>query len=224
MNFRVDGKEIDWEPKNLIIAGYTAKDQAALRAHIEELAKIGVPAPQTVPMIYQLSPELLSTESEITTVRNDSSGEAEVVLLNIRGEWYVGIGSDHTDRVLEATSIQKSKQVCAKPISNELWPLSSIEDYWDEIQLKSWYSINGEVQLYQSGQLGEFLSPKELIQIVESRGYSTSETALFCGTPPIISNEFLYGEEFKAKLYNPRDNKKINLAYQTKILKDAEVV
>ena len=126
------------------------KRSDALRAHIEELEKIGVPAPQTVPMIYQLSPELLSTETEISTVRNDSSGEVEVVLLNIEGEWYVGIGSDHTDRVLEAVSIQKSKQVCAKPISKELWPLSSIEDHWDDLQLKSWYSVNGEVQLYQS--------------------------------------------------------------------------
>lgn len=224
MKFYVNDKEIGWDPKNLIIAGYTAKDQDALRAHIEELEKIGVPAPQTVPMIYQLSPELLSTETEISTVGNDSSGEAEVVLLNIRGEWYVGIGSDHTDRVLEATSIQKSKQVCAKPISSELWPLSSIEDHWDEIQLKSWYLINGEEQLYQSGKLGEFLSPKELIQIVNARGYATSETALFCGTPPIISNEFLYGEQFKAELYSTRNNRKIKLAYQIKILKDAEVV
>ena len=47
------------------------------------------------------------------------------MLLNIEGEWYVGIGSDHTDRVLEAVSIRKSKQVCAKPISKELWPLST---------------------------------------------------------------------------------------------------
>ena len=171
MKFYINGKEINWEPKNLIIAGYTAKDQDALRAHIEELEKIGVPAPQTVPMIYQLSPELLSTETEISTVRNDSSGEVEVVLLNIEGEWYVGIGSDHTDRVLEAVSIQKSKQVCAKPISKELWPLSSIEDHWDDLQLKSWYSVNGEVQLYQSGKLEEFLSPKELIEIVEARDY-----------------------------------------------------
>lgn len=224
MKFYINGKEINWEPKNLIIAGYTAKDQDALRAHIEELEKIGVPAPQTVPMIYQLSPELLSTETEISIVRNDSSGEVEIVLLNIEGEWYVGIGSDHTDRVLEAVSIQKSKQVCAKPISKELWPLSSIEDHWDDLQLKSWYSVNGEVQLYQSGKLEEFLSPKELIEIVEARGYSTSETALFCGTPPIISNEFLYGEEFKAELYNARNDQKIKLSYQTKILKDAEVV
>ncbi|TWD93431.1 uncharacterized protein DUF2848 [Neobacillus bataviensis] len=224
MNFNVNGKEISWEPQNFIIAGYTAKDQAALKAHIEELEKIGVAAPKAVPMIYQLSPELLSTERVISTVRNDGSGEAEVVLLHIEGGWYVGIGSDHTDRVLEATSVQKSKQVCAKPISKELWPLNSIEDHWDEIELKSWYSVNGEEHLYQSGKLEAFLSPKELLNIIEARGYTTANTALFCGTLPILSKEFLFGEEFRAELYDARNDKKLELSYQTKILIDSEVV
>jgi Protein of unknown function (DUF2848) len=222
MKFHVDRKEINWEPENFYIAGYTAKDQGALKDHIEELEKIGVPAPPRVPMIYHLSPELLRTETVVSTIRNDASGEVEVVLLNIEGEWHVGIGSDHTDRVLEAVSVQKSKQVCAKPISNELWPLSSIEDHWDEIELKSWYSIKGEETLYQSGKLDAFLSPKELLEIVEERGYPTSEIALFCGTLPIISSEFLYGESFRAELYDSKTNKKIELFYQTKILRDSE--
>lgn len=224
MKFHVNGKEINWEPKDLLIAGYTAKDQNSLRNHIEELEKIGVAAPPAVPMIYQLSPELLCNESEITAVRNDSSGEAEIVILNIEGEWYVGLGSDHTDRVLEAVSIQKSKQVCAKPVSKELWPLGSIEDHWDEIEMKSWYVLNGEECLYQSGKLAEFLTPKELVQIIEGRGYSVSEAAILCGTLPILSSEFLYGEEFKAEIYDARTNKRISLSYQIKILKDAEVV
>ncbi|WP_051291514.1 DUF2848 family protein [Fictibacillus gelatini] len=222
MKFYVDRKELNWEPENFYIAGYTAKNQAELKEHIEELEKIGVAAPPQVPMIYHLSPELLSTGATISTVRNDASGEAEVVLLNIEGEWHVGIGSDHTDRVLEATSVQKSKQVCAKPISNELWPLSAIEDHWDEIELRSWYSINGKETLYQSGKLDAFLSPKELLKIVEERGYSTSESALFCGTLPIVSGEFIYGESFRAELFDPKMNKKIELFYHTKILRDSE--
>ncbi|MCM3766362.1 DUF2848 domain-containing protein [Neobacillus niacini] len=224
MKFLVNGKEVNWEPKNLLIAGYTSKDQNSLREHIEELEKIGVPAPPTVPMIYQLSPELLSTDAEITAVRNDSSGEAEVVILNIEGEWYVGLGSDHTDRVLEAVSIQKSKQVCAKPVTTKLWPLCSIEDHWDEIEMNSWYVVNGKEILYQSGKLAEFLTPTELVEIIEARGYSVSEAAILCGTLPILSNEFLYGEEFKAELYDPKSNERISLSYQIKILKDAEVV
>lgn len=224
LKFYVGNKEINWQPENLIIAGYTAKDQKSLRAHIKELEEIGVPAPPTVPMIYQVSPELLSVEDTVSTVRNDASGEAEFVLVNIGDDWYVGIGSDHTDRVLEATSIQKSKQVCLKPISNELWRLEDIKDVWDKIEIKSWYYVDGEKQLYQTGSLGDFLTPEELLKIIEDRGYSTSNAAIFCGTPPIISNKFIYGEEFQAELYDPINNKKINFSYKIKILKDAEVI
>ncbi|MEH7252553.1 DUF2848 family protein [Neobacillus niacini] len=224
MEFFVNGKVVKWEPKNLLIAGYTSKDQNSLREHIEELEKIGVAPPPAVPMIYQLSPELLCTDEEISAVRNDSSGEAEVVILEIDGEWHIGLGSDHTDRVLEAVSIQKSKQVCGKPVSKELWPLRSIEDHWDEIEMKSWYVVDGEERLYQSGKLAEFITPTELVDIIEARGYPVSEGAILCGTLPILSSEFLYGEEFKAELYDPRRKNRISLAYQIKILKDAEVV
>src|SRR5690606_18133666 len=143
-------------------------------------------------MVYDLSPELLSTRDTITTVKNDGSGEAEAALLNINGNWYVGLGSDHTDRKLEAVSVHKSKQVCAKPISSEVWELSSIENHWDDIEIKSWMVVDGEEHLYQSGKLGDFLSPKELLKIIEERGYPTKDTVLFCGTPPLKTEGFLY--------------------------------
>lgn len=216
-------KEIEWKPKNLIIAGYTAKDQAALKAHIKELEEIGVAPPPRVPMIYQVSPELLSVEEFVSTVRNDASGEVEFVLFNIEGEWYVGIGSDHTDRVLETVSIQKSKQVCAKPVSNRLWKVDDVKDHWDQIEIKSWNYVGGKEELYQTGTLAEFMSPDEIIKITEERGYSVSEAAIFCGTPPFISDEFIYGEQFKAELYDPVKDNIIQLNYKTKILKDAEV-
>src|SRR5690606_6585949 len=101
--------------------------------------------------------ELLQTNDLITVIGNKSSGEAEVALLNIDGKWYVGLGSDHTDRLLETVSVQKSKQVCAKPLARELWPLDEVIKSWDEIELKSWVTVNGDKKLYQSGKLDQFL-------------------------------------------------------------------
>lgn len=222
MKFLIDGKEIEWSPEHLLIGGYTAKDQKALKEHVEELEKIGVAAPKRVPMIYQLSPELLSNKPEITTVNNDGSGEAEVVLLDIGGTWHVGLGSDHTDRVLEATNVQKSKQVCAKPVTTELWSLESIQDHWDSIKMKSWMIQGGEEILYQDGKLDAFLSPKELLSIVEERGYPVKGIALLCGTLPIASSGFIYGEGFKAELFDPVLNRRIVLDYKVKTLRDAE--
>lgn len=221
MEFICNGEAIHWTPERLVIAGYTGKDQDAVKKHIDELKELGVPAPPQVPMLYDLSPELLQTSEQITTVQNDGSGEAEVVLLDVGGRWYVGLGSDHTDRVLEAISIQKSKQVCAKPVTREVWPLESIIHRWDEIEMNSWVQVNGEEKLYQSGKLGEFLHPKDLMSIVKDRGYASSNMALYCGTLPLHGG-FVFGGNFRAELVDQQEGRKLELYYSTHILKNAE--
>lgn len=222
LEFNFNNEVLRFEPESLLIAGYTAKDQEALIAHIEELKEIGVAAPNQVPMVYDLSPELLTTKKSMSTVKNDTSGEVEVVLLDIDGEWYVALGSDHTDRKLEAVSVHKSKQVCAKPISSNVWKLSEIEEHWDEIELRSWFIQDGKETLYQTGKLAAFLSPKELLAIMKERGYPTKKIALFCGTPPLLTDSFIYAEGFRAELIDTKNNKVIELKYDVNILIDAK--
>lgn len=222
MRFYCKDKILDWEPKRLIIAGYTGKDQAAVNRHIEELKELGVPAPPRVPMIYDLSPELMRPVEEITVVRNESSGEAEAVLMQIGGVWYLGLGSDHTDRSLETLSIQKSKQVCIKPVSSELWPLNDVVDDWDDIRMQSWVIQDGVEYPYQEGTLGSFLNPDELMQIIQERGFNGENMAIFCGTLPLKDGTFLFGERFRASLHDPKSGRTIQFMYNIKILKDAE--
>ena len=45
---------------NLVIAGWTGRDEKAIRHHIEELAAIGVPRPSTVPLFYRVAATQLS--------------------------------------------------------------------------------------------------------------------------------------------------------------------
>lgn len=224
MNIIVSGKQMEATPKRLLIAGYTGKDQASVKKHIDELREIGVPAPPQVPMIYDVSTNLLTTSPSISVVQESSSGEAEVVIMNVKGKWYVGLGSDHTDRELEKLSIQKSKQVCSKPISTQFWLLDDIESRWDEIEMRSWMIVNGEKKEYQTGTLGEFLHPKELIKIITERGYYSEDLMVFCGTLPIVTGEFIYGDGFSAELYDALTDRKIQLDYKVHILTDAEVV
>ncbi len=224
MDINVSGKSICATPKRLLIAGYTGKDQEAVKKHIDELKEIGVPAPPQVPMIYDLSTNLITTSPSISVVQESSSGEAEVIIINVKGKWYVGLGSDHTDRELETVSIQKSKQVCSKPISSQFWSLDDIEGRWDEIEMRSWMIVDGVKKEYQTGTLGEFLHPKELLNIIEERGYYSEDMIVFCGTLPIVSGGFIYGEGFCAELYDRVTNSKIQLDYQVHILADAEVV
>lgn len=224
MNIIVSGKQMEATPKRLLIAGYTGKDQASVKKHIDELREIGVPAPPQVPMIYDVSTNLLTTSPSISVVQESSSGEAEVVIMNVKGKWYVGLGSDHTDRELEKLSIQKSKQVCSKPISTQFWLLDDIESRWDYIEMRSWMIVNGEKKEYQTGTLGEFLHPKELIKIITERGYYSEDLMVFCGTLPIVTGEFIYGDGFSAELYDALTDRKIKLDYKVHILTDAEVV
>ncbi|WP_079913743.1 DUF2848 family protein [Paenibacillus sp. 32352] len=221
MEFICNGETIQWAPERLVIAGYTGKDQDAVKKHIDELKELGVPAPPQVPMLYDLSPELLQTAEEITVVGNDGSGEAEVVLLDVGGRWYVGLGSDHTDRVLEAISIQKSKQVCAKPMTREVWTLESILHRWDDIEMNSWVLVDGEEKLYQSGKLGEFMHPNDLMRLVKDRGYAGSNMALYCGTLPLHGG-FVFGGTFRAELVDRQEGRRLELRYSTHILKNAE--
>ncbi|MDQ7864648.1 DUF2848 family protein [Peribacillus frigoritolerans] len=77
------------------------------------MKEIGVPAPPQVPMIYDLSTNLITTNNSISVIQESSSGEAEVVIMKIEGKWYLGLGSDHTDRGLEKSvysEIQTSMQ------------------------------------------------------------------------------------------------------------------
>ncbi|MED4551136.1 DUF2848 family protein [Lysinibacillus capsici] len=224
MNIIVSGKKMEATPKRLLIAGYTGKDQASVKKHIDELREIGVPAPPQVPMIYDVSTNLLTTSPSISVVQESSSGEAEVIIMNVKGKWYVGLGSDHTDRELEKLSIQKSKQVCSKPISTQFWLLDDIESRWDDIEMRSWMIVNGEKKEYQTGTLGEFLHPKELIKIITERGYYSEDLMVFCGTLPIVTGEFIYGDGFSAELYDALTDRKIQLDYKVHILTDAEVV
>lgn len=222
MKFMIGSEPIEWTPQRLVIAGYTGKDQAMVRKHIDELKELGVAAPRQVPMLYDLSPELLQNGEQISVVRNECSGEVEVVLLDIDGTWHIGLGSDHTDRVLEAISVQKSKQVCPKMVSSEIWSLESIASRWDEIELKSWVTIEGQTHLYQSGKLAAFLEPEQLLSIVKERGYESPGLCIYCGTLPLETGGIQYGGTFKAELIDRKLNRTLTLVYETQLLKEAE--
>ena len=94
----------------LVIAGWTGRDEAALRKHIRELEEIGVKPPKTTPIFYRVSNDLITTASAIPVSGPDTSGEVEFVLLNTSSGIRVAVGSDHTDRKAETIGVSLSKQ------------------------------------------------------------------------------------------------------------------
>ena len=104
--------------RQLVIAGWTGRDVAALEKHIRELEAIGVKRPKTTPIFYRVSASLLTTDDAIEVLGENSSGEIECVAYSFDDCTFVGLGSDHTDRKAEAVGVSLSKQMCAKPVSS----------------------------------------------------------------------------------------------------------
>src|SRR5262245_37745185 len=98
----------------LVIAGWTGRDEAALKKQIRELEEIGVKPPKTTPIYYRVAASLLVFSDQIQVSGPDTSGEVEFVLMQTPGGLRVAVGSDHTDRKAETIGVSLSKQLCAK--------------------------------------------------------------------------------------------------------------
>jgi hypothetical protein len=165
-----------------VIAGWTGRDPVARDKHIAELEAIGIARPASTPIFYRVSVRRLTTDDSIEVCGGDSSGEVEFVLIGWQGRIFVGLGSDHTDRKVEAYSVTVSKQMCDKPMAPELWELEDVIGHWDRMILRSHAWIDGARALYQEGTLDAILPVKELIQ----RGFGDAGLpdgcAMFGGT------------------------------------------
>jgi Protein of unknown function (DUF2848) len=147
-----------------VIAGWTGRDPVARDKHIAELEAIGIARPASTPIYYRVAASRLTTADSIEVSGPDSSGEVEFVLIGWQGRVFVGTGSDHTDRKVEAYSVTVSKQMCDKPIASVLWELEDVIDHWDQMILRSFAVIDGARVLYQEGTLDAMLPVAELIR------------------------------------------------------------
>lgn len=210
-----DGTEVEVVPTHLVVAGYTGRDQAAVRHHIDELAAIGVPEPETIPAFYPLGTELLTTGEVIDVDGAKSSGEVEPVLIRANGTYYLTIGSDHTDREMETVGIQLSKAACPKPVAStviELGNPPALVD-WDAIVVRSW--VDGE--LYQEGPLSSMLPITEVLAEWDQIGGSRDVAlVLFGGTRPLLDGTFRYGRDWRMQLEVP-GHAPIELSYSVNV-------
>ncbi len=204
----------------LIIAGWAGRDQAAVEHHIAELAALGVRRPSSTPCFYRLAPALLAQDDTIDVVGQTSSGEAECVLVREGDTLFVSVGSDHTDREVEAYGVTVSKQVCAKPVAREAWRFDEVAAHWDQLELRSWVTSRGERRLYQEGTVAGLLSPQELMAKLGPQGLPTG-AAMFCGTLAAIGG-VAGGEQFDIELHDPVLGRTIRHSYATQALAIAD--
>jgi hypothetical protein len=163
-----------FQPTELVIAGWTGRDESALKKHIKELEEIGVKPPKTTPIFYRVAVSLFTYATEIQVSGPDTSGEVEFVLMNQQGNLFVTVGSDHTDRKAETIGVTLSKQLCAKPTCPQAWRYDEVKPHWEKLVLRSW----ADGKLYQEGPVTAMRAPEDLL----ARHPLPAGWAMYCGT------------------------------------------
>jgi uncharacterized protein DUF2848 len=200
--------------ENLVIAGWTGRDVAALEAHIQELEALGVARPKSVPIFYRNAASLLTTSGSIQAVGDKSSGEVEFVLYSFDDGLWLGIGSDHTDRQAETINVTLSKQMCAKPVGPVLWSYADVKPHWEKLTLRSFVpGEGGQRRLYQEGSVAKMRSPEELIRLHTGGDRLAPGTAMFCGTLPAHGG-VSYANVFEMELEDPVLDRRLTHRYR----------
>ena len=194
----------------LVIAGWTGRDEAALRKHIRELEEIGVKPPKTTPIFYRVSANLFCHSNEIQVSGSDTSGEVEFVLIKTDDDMRVAVGSDHTDRKAETIGVSLSKQLCAKPVSVDSWAYDEVKPHWEKLTLRSW----SDGVLYQEGPVTAMRSPEDLMT---RYGKLPAGHAMFCGTLA-AKGGIRGGARLRMELEDPVLRRKLSHEYAVRIL------
>jgi hypothetical protein len=195
------GQTLHLDGFQAVVAGYTGRDENAVRHHIAELAAIGVPEPPQVPMFYDIPSTSVTTAHTVEVPARNTSGEAEPVLVRCKGSWYLSVGSDHTDRDLETKDVGESKRVCPKPIARQVVPVPDWSAFdWDVVRMSS--RVDGAA--YQDGRLEGLRRPDDLLGLLRERGVDEGgDLVCFAGTLPLITGEFVAGTVWELHLSLP---------------------
>lgn len=179
------GAHLDVGVRRALAAGATGRDPEKVRAHIERMTGLGVKPPPHVPMLYPLMPTLVTNAADIGVIGTDSTPEVEAVIFTHGGVDYVTVGSDHTDRRIEAASALQGKNSCPKIVGTAAWPVSVVRDHWDALQL---LCTCGDTVL-QNGSLAHILAYDDLVTFVNRHdGEQAEGRIVFGGTVPTLAS------------------------------------
>ena len=211
MEFEIPGKTaLELNCSRLAVVGYAGRNVAEVKAHIAELAQHGVPVPKEIPAVWDVPPESLSQATAIDARASGTSGEVEPVLLFHSSGVYVTVGSDHTDRELERTSMERAKAAFPKVVARQCWLLASVRSVWDQLELRSDIEIDGVWHRYQEGTLAQLLPLEWFVERFSDR----VDTVAFCGTVSTLGGMETAATAFRISLRNPTNSQEIVWQYR----------
>ena len=209
-----------WTPRvrAVLNGGWAGRDQAAVAAHIDEMRALGVPAPGEVPIVFPVARAMLTQGDRIEIYSPQSSGEVEYVLIATRERVALTVGSDHTDRKVEATSIELSKQICPNVLARTAWDYADVADHIDDLMLRAWVRTGGVWEPYQEAPIAALLAPAYWLGRLAGRLTEGAAVVLFSGTVPTLGGALRYGDGFRMSLHDPRLGRSIVHEYDATLV------
>ncbi|BBK32465.1 uncharacterized protein DUF2848 [Stella humosa] len=206
------------EINDIVVGGMTALDEDAIHHHLEEMKAIGVKMPDTFPFFFRISAGFLTQADRVQVLGTDSSGEVEAVVVTLDDGRWLTLGSDHTDRKVEAYSINVSKQMCPKIIGRKAWRFDEVSGHWDKLIIRSWTTTDGVRALYQEGPLASMRHPDDLTaRYLGGAGKLAAGTVLFCGTIGAMG-PLAHSERFEMEIEDPVLGRRIGHGYDVEAL------
>jgi hypothetical protein len=206
-------KAEDIDVSEVVAAGWVGRTPADLERHIEEMQQLGVSRPDTVPVFNRVANSRLTQRQAIEVLGPHSSGEVEFVLVQSKGQLYVGVGSDHSDSRIEMFCMAAAKQVYDKSIAPILWRYDDVISHWDKLILRSYITVDDVRYLYQEGGVDVILHPETLINKYAVDDGKLSEGAVLYGGTFSTNGGVRSGSRFEYELEDPVLNRIIYHQY-----------
>jgi hypothetical protein len=211
-----------WTPRvrSVLNGGWAGRDSAAVQAHVAEMRALGVPGPDKVPIVFPIATAMLTQEDRAEIYSPESSGEVEYVLIATKERVAITVGSDHTDRRVEAASIELSKRVCPNVLARTAWDYAELADHIDDLMLRAWVRTGGAWHPYQEAPVGALLPPAYWLGRLDGRLDGGGAIVLFSGTVPTLGGSLHYGDGFRMSLEDPRYQRSIVHEYDVALVED----
>lgn len=216
-----DGSTLDCTVTTLLNAGYAGRDQTEVRAHMDELAELGVPAPETTPSLYPVAPYLAQQVDRVDVQHGRTSGEAEWALV-IAGpdadDLLLTAACDHTDRALEVHGVAWSKNAGPDVLARQAWRWSEITDHLDDIKIIA--RVGAARTVIQDSTCAALLSPSYWLDVLAERRLDQPGTVLISGTVAMLPDVDQFADSWEVSLVDPVLDREITLAYEVAQMPD----
>lgn len=217
-----DGRTVSTAVTRLLNAGYAGRAQEEVRAHIAELAELGVPAPSITPALYPVAPYLAAQVDTVPVQHGRTSGEAEWALVVAGPEpedLLLTAACDHTDRALEVHGVAWSKNAGLDVLGRRAWRLVDVEDHLDALRLRAWVTAaDGSEKLIQDAPVAALLPPRYWLD--NAKELLVPGTVLLSGTVAMLPGVDQFAPRWRVQLSDPVLDEHIELAYTVERMPD----